>query len=289
MIRLDNAPIRAGIAGAGLMGRWHAWAVEKSGGRVAAIADPDPVARQHLAARYPQARIFEEYERLLDAGALDVLHVCTPPPTHYRLAAAAIDAGIALLIEKPLAPTGTETGQLLDLARQRNVLIAPVHQFVFQDGVLRARNALAGAGRIVRITATLYSAGGDGMDSTAWDSVVADMLPHPLSLMQHFLATALPEDGWMAAHPQSGELAAWCASADTTLSLAISLAARPTRCALEIAGTATTIHLDLYHGYAVIEPGRVSRARKIAHPFDWATRTLVAAAANLARRAVTAE
>ncbi|MGH9843091.1 MAG: hypothetical protein ACREEM_30500 [Blastocatellia bacterium] len=66
----------------------------------------------------------------------------------------------------------------------------------------------------------------------------------------------------------------------------VSLNTRPTVCSLQLFGAEGTIHLDLFHGYAVVEPGEASRARKIIHPFDLAIRTLSAAAVNLTNRAL---
>jgi len=271
------------------MGRWHAWAVRKAGGSVVAIADPEPARTRQLADDYPDAQLFENGARMVADAHLDVLHVCTPRATHYELAAAAIAAAVPVLIEKPLATTAAETEQLLELATARGVLIAPVHQYLFQDGVLRAYEALERVGPLVRIAGTFYSAGGQGLEREQMDSMVVDILPHPLSLMQRFLRSPLPQQGWMAARSHPGELQ-WLGDASgTSLSILISLHARPTVCALDIVGTNGTIHLNLYHGYAVIESGRVSRVRKITHPFDLAARTLGAASLNLARRALRSE
>lgn len=286
---MGSEPIKAGIVGAGLMGRWHAWAVRKAGGSVVAIADPDPARRERLANDCPGADSFADCERMLGQANLHVLHVCTPPSTHYRLAEAAISAAVPVLIEKPLAPTAAETKRLLDLANKRGVRVAPVHQFLFQDGVIHACRSLAQCGRIVRIEGTFCSAGGDGLDEEQLDCIVADILPHPLSLMQLFLRRPLPLEGWVTVRPHSGDLLGVCDVAETTLSIFISMHARPTVCALDITGTEATIHLNLYHGYAVREPGRVSRARKITHPFDLAARTVGAASLNLARRVLRSE
>ena len=74
-----------------------------------------------------------------------------------------------------------------------------------------------------------------------------------------------------------------------TASILISLQARPTQCTLKIFGATGTIHLDLFHGYAFIEPGAVSKERKILRPFDVAARRLVAASINLGKRALSRE
>ncbi len=51
-------------------------------------------------------------------------------------------------------------------------------------------------------------------------------------------------------------------------------------------GTDATAHADLFHGFATIDRGRGTRARKLAGPFSRSTRTLVGAGANLAARTI---
>lgn len=74
-----------------------------------------------------------------------------------------------------------------------------------------------------------------------------------------------------------------------TVSVMISLRSRPTQCTLKVFGASGTIHLDLFHGYAFIEPGAVSKERKILRPFDLAVRRLAAASMNLGKRVLSCE
>ena len=62
--------------------------------------------------------------------------------------------------------------------------------------------------------------------------------------------------------------------------------ARPTVNSLQIIGTNGTIYLDLFHDFAVLDGGKVSKGRKILHPFDSAVKKISAATVNLARRTV---
>jgi len=289
-------PLRAGIAGGGLMGRWHAWAVERAGGLVTAIVDTDFAAAERLAARHRGALAFSDVEQMLRAARLDVLHVCSPPETHYRIAEQAVDAGLSVIIEKPLTPRAVEAEILFNRAESRGVTICPVHQFLFQDGVRHAEASLPRIGRLVHLQGAFCSAGGIGQSNEQLDAIAADILPHPLSLMQVFLPAGLPESGWEISRPGGGELRVSNTTQDGTtqdgevsgvsLSIFVSMKVRPTICSFRIFGADGTIHLDLFHGYAVIEPGGVSRLRKMIHPFDLAVRTLSAAAANLGRRII---
>jgi predicted dehydrogenase len=279
-----NPKIRAGIVGAGLMGRWHAHALEKAGGEVVGFADFEQAKAESLAAEYPMARTFSDAEKMLAGQNLDVLHVCSPTGSHEAIAETAIEAGVHLLIEKPLAATAEQTSRLYDLAARRSSLLCPVHQFAFQAGAAKAKKELPKIGRLVHLEANICSAGGAGFDVEQIDSTAVDILPHPLSVMQKFLEIDITAAGWNVARPASGELRIFGQIEETSLSIFISLNSRPTTNTFRIFGMNGAIHLDFFHGFSIIEPGGASRAKKILHPFDLAARSFSAATVNLARR-----
>lgn len=281
--------IRGGIVGAGLMGRWHGRAIKKAGGEVVGVADIDEKQAARLAAEFPSAQGFGNVAEMLSKNSFDVLHVCTPLSSHRAIAELAIKAGINLIIEKPLAQTTSETIRLYDLAANHNVRLYPVHQFAFQSGVKKARELMPQIGEIVHLEATICSAGGEGLDTDQLDSIAADILPHPLSLFQVVLNNLLPEENWKVVHPRKGELRVNGYAYETSLSIFISMSSRPTNNSLKILGTKGAIYVDLFHGFAVMETGEVSKTRKILRPLDLAVRTFFGATFNLMRRAVLME
>ena len=288
MSQPTDGPIRALIVGAGLMGRWHAHALSRAGGRVAAVADLQPGAARALAARY-QAESFETAAEMLSGVKADVLHICTPLDTHVLLAERGLEAGLHILIEKPLAPDGAATAQLLDEAQSRGRLLMPVHQFVFQDGMRTALAQAALIAPLIHLAATAYTAGGDVLNGPGRDQLAADILPHALSLCQEFVSCGVDSLQWSVLHPASGELEAIGHAAGTSLSIRISTSARPTRNEFTVSGARGTVHVDLFHGFAVVQKGGVSRLQKAIQPFTFATQTFAAAGTNLVSRTVRSE
>jgi len=282
-------PVRAAIAGAGLMGRWHADAARRAGARVVGIADLSFEAAERLARKYPGARAYSTTDEMLRVAEIDALHVCTPVPAHAAAAERAVERGIDVLIEKPLAPDARETERLLDLAARRGVVVCPVHQFVFQDGVRKARRRLGEIGALVHVESTFCSAGGEGQAAARLDEIVADILPHPLALLQHLAPPLAAGARWDVARPAPGEMRAQCSAAGASASIFVSMNARPTVCAMTLTGTAASIQIDMFHGFAVFAPGGVSRTRKILHPFELSLRRLAAATANITARALRSE
>lgn len=289
-VRANTSPrIRAGIVGAGLMGRWHAHALERAGGVVVAIADIEIARAESLRSRHPAGGIFDSVESMLRDLKPDVLHICSATDTHQLVAKRAIREGIHVLVEKPLAAGEADALRLFDLAAERNTLVCPVHQFVFQDGVEEALRRLPQIGRLVGIEARICSAGGENSPVEHLDSLAFSILPHPLSLAQRFLKSGISSVDWEVLRPDSGELRIFGMSDETSLSIFVSMNSRPTINMMRLTGTGGSIYLDLFHGYSVFEPGRVSRLTKTLRPFDFAARSVAAATANLARRSIRRE
>ena len=274
------------IVGAGLMGRWHADAIRATGGRVAGVVDPDSAKAAALAARHGAAPA-TDLASLLD-GPRRIVHICTPGETHLALALEALNAGADVLCEKPFGASAVEAARILDAAAAGDRLVCPVYQFPFQAGVRRALDALPGLGKLLHVDLVACSAGaGEAPDRR--ERVALEILPHPLSLLYRVLHGSLGAVGWRAANPAPGEIRITGLAGPTTVGILISMAGRPTRNTLRLVAEGGTVHVDLFHGYALVEGGSVSRGSKIARPFLLAGTTIASAAANLAGRVLRRE
>lgn len=114
--------LRAGLLGYGTAGRvFHAPLVDSTPGlTLSAIVTTDPERRAQAGSTYPDARLLDSAGELLAAG-LDLVVVGTPNRTHVPLALAAIEAGVAVVVDKPFAPTAAEAGRVLAAAEARGV------------------------------------------------------------------------------------------------------------------------------------------------------------------------
>ncbi|MEO8484235.1 MAG: Gfo/Idh/MocA family oxidoreductase [Acidobacteriota bacterium] len=277
----EQTRLRVAIVGAGLMGRWHAHAAVRLGVTVAAIVDPDSARARDLSAHHPRAKVVARLADVL--GDVDVVHVCTPSRTHVALITEALDAGRHVLVEKPVAPTTDAVAALLELAGRRRVLLCPVHQFPFQAGFLSALAHIEAIGPLRQMSYSTCSAGAAGQDAAARAQVATDILPHPLSLFAK-ISTQVADVEWSVRAPVPGEIRALGQMGDVGLSIAISMSGRPTTNAIELIGERGTTVVDLFHGFAVTQDGRVSRWRKATKPLSGAARTALAATGNLVTR-----
>ena len=281
----ERAPLRAAVVGAGLMGRMHARAVVAAGGLVVAVAD---INLDRARAVDGSAQAFASVDDLLGSTSPDVLHVCTPIDAHADATAAALAAGAHVVVEKPVAPDAETTRRLVEQSRAADRIVVPVHQFLFQPGVRLLVERSAELGRLVRCSFVAASAGAEKTDIES-DHLVSDILPHPLSLFARLVPEPIGNLHWHVVRPERGELRAIAMTNGASLEIAITSNGRPTRTELEVMGTKATALADLFHGFAIVDRGRATRAGKLARPFTKSSRMLVGATSNVARRSLRRE
>jgi predicted dehydrogenase len=104
-----------GIAGAGWVSPHHleAWGRLRERATVVAIADPDPGAARDRAAAFGVPATYPSVEAMLVAEPLDAIDIATPRETHVPICRLAAAHGLAILCQKPLAPTLEEAEALV--------------------------------------------------------------------------------------------------------------------------------------------------------------------------------
>lgn len=118
--------IKAGVAGAGVFGGYHAQKYAAGGGAtLAGVYDPDPQRAAALAGRFGAAA-FTGWEAFLDA--VEVVSLTAPAAVHATLGLGALQAGRALYIEKPLAADLAGAEALCRTAEQAGLVLASGHQ-----------------------------------------------------------------------------------------------------------------------------------------------------------------
>ncbi len=151
------AELRAGVAGAGFVGNAHVNAYAALPGvRVVAVADPVVAKAQRLAARVGAVAL-ADFDQLLEAG-LDVITIGTPSSTHARLAVRALEAGLHVLCEKPIARTLADARRIVRAAESAPGLLMVGQVCRYEPDHRRAKDTIEagdlGALRMVTHTMT---------------------------------------------------------------------------------------------------------------------------------------
>src|SRR5574341_219097 len=122
---MSRKKLRAAVVGVGYLGQYHA---EKLAAmkdvELVAVADADAARARHIAAKHGCAAHADPLE--LIAG-VDLVSIAVPTELHHAVARGFLDAGVHVLVEKPIARTLEEADALVALARSRGALLAVGH------------------------------------------------------------------------------------------------------------------------------------------------------------------
>jgi predicted dehydrogenase len=146
--------LRGAIVGYGfIMGKGHAAAYgQRSDVEITAIADISADRRAAAAAAFPAARIYPDHAALFagEAGRLDFVDIATPPSDHAAVAHAAMDAGLHVLCEKPLAASIDEARAMLRHATRAQRVLYPCHNYKHAPVIKAVRDVIE-SGRIGKV------------------------------------------------------------------------------------------------------------------------------------------
>jgi predicted dehydrogenase len=118
--------LKAGVAGGGVFGGFHARKYASlEGVTLRGVFDPDG-ARAHAVADPLSAETFLDFEPFLEG--LDILTIASPATTHAGLAKAALEAGVHVYVEKPLAVTRADAQLLIAAAADHRRVLSCGHQ-----------------------------------------------------------------------------------------------------------------------------------------------------------------
>ena len=135
-----TGPLQVAVVGAGSFGRNHLRVYRSLAGGVclAACVDPDAAARQRVAEEYG-IPVFASVAELLGSGTtLHAASVCTPTVHHAAAALALMQAGVDVLIEKPMAASLEEADALIAIAAQLGRVVQVGHLERFNPAVAAA-------------------------------------------------------------------------------------------------------------------------------------------------------
>ena len=286
-------PLRVGLVGAGKMAINHASAAARAGRRatVVAVADPSEAARQRLLAAAPSAAEFSSLGDMLEQAKLDVVHICTPPDTHYTLALQALAGGAHVYVEKPFTAGVTEAAEVLDFAARRNLLVCAGHQLLFEPPTRVALQLLPALGQLAHVESyfsfrTVRRSPG-GRAPLRADLQLLDILPHPVYLLLQFLNAAggaVPELVALQVGDR-GTVHALIRAGRTTGSLVVTLEGRPVENYIRLVGTNGSVFADYVRSTVQqqVGPG-TSGIDKALAPYRQAAQLLAGTTRALARR-----
>ena len=150
-------PLGVALVGLGMIAATHAEALSAiAGARLVGAFDAIPESVRTFASRFG-VRPYSSLDEALDDPEVDIISVCTPHPTHARIAIQAAGRGRHVLVEKPMAATLADCDAMLAAADAGGVQIGVVSQRRWYEPVLRVHDAIerGGIGDPILATVTL--------------------------------------------------------------------------------------------------------------------------------------
>jgi len=125
---------------------------QQSDVRIVAVADLSEARRKLAAEHFPGVRVYPDHLALLAAEAanLDFVDIATPPAEHAAVAKAALDQGLHVLCEKPLATSIADAREMLEAARDAKRVLYPCHNYKHAPVIKNVRRIID-AGEIGRV------------------------------------------------------------------------------------------------------------------------------------------
>jgi predicted dehydrogenase len=172
MKRPAQGAVKVAIIGAGHMGRYHAQKFAScEGARLVAVVDADA----SRISNFPGIDFFTDYHKVLPL--VDAAVIAIPTDKHYKVARECLDAGLHLLIEKPITTTLKEADALIRLAKKRKLVLQIGHVERFNRGFAAISARLARPMYIETERLAPFKARGVEVD------VVLDLMIHDLDLV----------------------------------------------------------------------------------------------------------
>jgi len=140
--------VKVGVIGAGKWGLNHIKSLKKINCEFVGISDKDH-SKKEIAEEY-KIKFFPDYADLLKE--VDAVTVATPTDLHYKTVKDCINAGVNVLVEKPITSNTKESEELVKLAKRKKLILSVGYLFRFNNSIKKLKQLLEKVGEIQYIT-----------------------------------------------------------------------------------------------------------------------------------------
>src|SRR5947208_5091482 len=138
--------LKVAIVGCGKIADAHASQIQRlKGCEIVGVYDREPLMAKQFYERLSVKRYFDDLTGLLSDARPDVVHVTTPPESHFAIARLCLERGCHVYVEKPFTVDEAEAQALVALASERRLKLTVGHDLQFSH-VARRMRALVQSG-----------------------------------------------------------------------------------------------------------------------------------------------
>lgn len=111
---------------------------------ITAVSDVNKERAQEVAAKYNIVHVFEDYQDMFNV--VDAVIICTPNKFHAEITVAALEAGVHVLCEKPMALSAEECEKMLEASQRSNKVLAIAYHYRFMKNSQAAKQLMKEVG-----------------------------------------------------------------------------------------------------------------------------------------------
>ena len=185
------------IAGAGYIAAIHARAIKNNGGKFTAVVEKFADKAEPFARKLRIKKQYSTVEEMLKAGEIDALVIGTPNFLHAPQAVAALQAGMAVMVEKPMALNASQGLKMADASAKSGAPLMVAHCWRFDKDVNWLKKQSSKLGKIIRtkgygVHTHWGPAGWFTQKNYAGGGALADMGIHALDTARYLLGDPQP-------------------------------------------------------------------------------------------------
>jgi predicted dehydrogenase len=190
--------LRTAVVGVGYLGRFHAQKYSQlEGSQLVAVADANAEAATRVAQEL-NVEAVTDYRELF--GRVDAISIAVPTPLHHTIACAALERGIHVLVEKPIATTVTEAKDMVATARKNGCVLQVGHLERFNPAIVAAVQRMTTPRFVESHRLAPFKQRGTDV------SVVLDLMIHDIDLIQELVGKPIESIDAVGAQVFSGEI-----------------------------------------------------------------------------------
>jgi predicted dehydrogenase len=132
--------LKVAIIGCGKIADSHAAQIQRIAGcEIVGVCDREELMGRQLAERFGVRQHFTSLTELFRTARPDVVHITTPPQSHYDLTRQCLEEGCHVYVEKPFTLYAREAEEVVRLAEKKNLKVTAGHDDQFRHGARRLR------------------------------------------------------------------------------------------------------------------------------------------------------
>lgn len=206
---MNKRMLKIAIVGCGKIADDHAAQIQRiKDCEIVGVCDREPLMAKQLYERFPVKQYFSDLSELLNVTRPEVVHITTPPESHFEIARYCLERGCHVYVEKPFTLCEEDARRLIDLAAQKGLKVTAGHDDQFRHVARRMRSLVQagylGSAPVHMESYYCYEMGRSGYarailaDKRHWvrrlpGKLLHNIISHGIARIAEFLSSESPE------------------------------------------------------------------------------------------------